>query len=325
MGSRVRRIKTEVSAPQMAQAIFSGWQQLFGKAPTREQVSIVLAQNALETGHRKSMWNFNIGNITTDGKGRYDFYDDLETAEQIHPGVWKKMNLKYKSYPSLSEGVKDYLRLISGKRYINAWKYIENPNPIAFSKALKNAGYYTANEAPYTKTITKLYNQFVKSDIYDKVKTVSKIPANNQSLTNILNNYLQMVASTEKNNKKLYKENLPNNNLVIKIISSNYTNSIEFSRILCSALEEELMAKAYTHTNGKNTEIECSILGPKQDCIKTVQQLSNSLSSAFKNATYKIGEINIKTECIINKKSSYKQISFKSADSQYKQFLLKFI
>lgn len=318
---------------------------------------MVLAQNALETGHRKSMWNFNIGNITTDGKGKYDFYDDLETAEQIQPGVWKKMNLKYKSYPSLSEGIKDYLKLISGKRYTNAWKHIENPNPVAFSKALKDAGYYTANEAPYTKAITKLYNQYAKSDVYDKAKSISKVqpeettktyfskikdiglkpfeelkdikikqtPVNDQSLTNILNNYLQMVAATEKNNKKLYKENLPNNNLVIKVTSTDYTNSIEFSRILCSALEEELMAKAYTHTNGKNTEIECSILGPKQDCIKTIQQLSDSLSNAFKNATYKIGGINIKTECVINKKSSYKQISFKSADSQYKQFLLKFI
>src|SRR5271166_2100988 len=109
----------------MAQAIIAAWTGMFRTAPSKEQVSMVLAQNNLETGNRKSMWNYNVGNITTDGKS-IDFFDDLATDEQIKPGVWQKMNLKYRAYPSLEEGAKDYLKLLSSGHYAEAWKHILN-------------------------------------------------------------------------------------------------------------------------------------------------------------------------------------------------------
>lgn len=326
MGNRVERIRTVVSVPQMVQAITESWNDLFHTVPSKEQISMVLAQNALETGHRKSMWNFNIGNLTTNGKGMYDFYDDLATSEQIQPGIWKKMNLKYRAYPTLKEGVKDYLKFIGeNKKYASAWKHILNPDPIAFSKALKSAGYYTANEKPYTKTLTKLYNQFVQSKNINQEVSPS-IPAINKTtvLENILNNYLQMVAAS-KNNKKIYKKILPTHNILIRIGSSEYSYAIEFARILCTALEEELVASAYTHTNNKIVEIECAIQGPQKECFNTVQQLTNTLCGVFKTATYKIGGIQINTSCIIDKKSEYKQICLKTAKLQYRKFLLKFI
>lgn len=324
MGNRVKRIRTEVSTTQMAQAITEGWKDLFNATCSKEQVALVLAQNALETGHRKNMWNYNIGNITTDGKGIYNFFDDLSTDEQIKPGVWKKMNLKYKAYSSLKEGVKDYLKFISSKKYANAWKHIVDPDPVAFSKALKQSGYYTANEKSYTKTITKLYNQYSKSNI-NNILSQPQIAQNDNSLINILDNYLQIVASIEKDNKKIYKKLLPINNILIKVNSTEYTNSIEFARVLCAALEEELMANSYTYTNGDAVEIECSIPGPLKDCINATQQLVNSMTDAFKFATAKIGAINIETKCVVNEKSSYKQIGFKSAEYQQRKFLLKFI
>lgn len=331
MGNRVKRVRTEISTPQMAQAISEGWRELFGTTPSQDQVAMVLAQNALETGHRKSMWNYNIGNITTDGKGKYNYFDDLTTDEQMKPGVWQKKNLKYRAYPSLRDGVLDYLKFISSKRYSGAWKYILNPDPVAFSKSLKEAGYYTANEAGYTKTLSKLYNQYAKSNIPlndgkpEMLSFMTNQPQNDNSLNGILDNYLQMVAASEKNNKKLYKKMLPYNNILVKVNALDYTNSIEFSRILCSALEEELMATAYTHTDGDSIEIECSIPGPNEDCFQTVKQLTSSIVDAFKIATNKIGGVDIFAQCVLNKKSSYKQIGFKSAECQHRKFLLKFI
>lgn len=326
MGNRVKRTRTEITTSQLAAAITDVWRNLFASTPSQEQVSMILAQNALETGHRKSMWNYNVGNITTNGKGPYDYFDDLTTDEQIKPGTWKKMNLKYRAYPSLKDGVQDYLKFISGKKYSNAWKFILNPDPIAFSKALKSSGYYTANEAAYTKTLSKLYEQYSKSHL-DKVPAPLslKTPSNDNSLSNILNNYLQMVAASEKNNKKLYKQLLPFNNILIKINSNDFTDSIEFARILCAAIEEELIANAYTHTDGNTIEIECSIPGPEFECLKATQQLADSISGAFQQATKKIGKLYIQAECIANKKSSHKQISFKSAEHQHRKFLLKFI
>jgi hypothetical protein len=350
MGNRVKRVRTEVSEPQMAQAMSNAWRELFGTTPSKEQIGLLLAQNALETGHRKSMWNFNVGNITTDGKGQYNFFDDLPTDEQIKPGQWKKMNLKYRAYPSLVEGAKDYLKLISGKRYSKAWENILNPDPVAFSKSLKESGYYTANEAPYTKALTKLYKQFSGSNIQDKVAPTGKEDVfdkylanmkgtgldvfkdlGNQNtpsalpLNNILNNYLQMIAASEKHNKKLYRALLPTQQMVIKIAAPTYTDAIEFARILCTALDEELLAKSYTHSNNQQVEVQCAIPGPSEECLDAVTQLTNSIADAFTEATSKIGGVHIKTQCVMNKKSSYQQINIKTADHQHRKFLLKFI
>lgn len=324
MGNRVRRIRTEASELQMAQAIIDAWKELFGTVPSKQQINLILAQNALETGNRKSMWNFNIGNITTSGKSQYDFYDDLPTKEQIKPGVWKTMNLKYKSYPNLKEGVKDYLKLLNSKRYGKAWEHIINPDPVAFSKSLKDAGYYTANEAPYTKAITKLYNQFGKSNVYEKAKMPTIDVANDNSLDTVLDSYLRLIAASEKQSKKIYKKYLPNHTAVINVLSNNFVDRIEFARILCSALEEELLAQAYTHTDGNIVEINCNIYGPIKECTSAINNINKSVSEAFYLATKKVGGIHVDTNMFMNKRSSYQQITFKSAEQQYRKFLLKF-
>jgi len=344
MGTRVPRIQTDVSEPQMAQAIIMAWKDLFGAVPSKEQVALVLAQNALETGHRKKMWNFNIGNITV-GRSPYDFYDDLTTNEQIKPGVWEKQNLKYRSYPSLLDGVKDYLKLLSTK-HTKAWQNIMTPDPTAFSKALKQSGYYTANEAPYTRTINKLYNQFSKSDSYEQARSgkvnvprgtggnvpkklnevsLPSAPQSSNDVMSILTNFLRQVAASEKQNRKLYKKLLPVNHMVIEVTATHYTDAIEFSRVLCTALNDELVARAFTHTDGDVVEVDCKIHGPSVDCFETVKQLTHSLSEAFQVATTKIGGVEISTQVLLNKKSSHQPIDIKTANTQYRKFLLKFV
>lgn len=140
-----------------------------------------------------------------------------------------------------------------------------------------------------------------------------------------LEKYLRMVAASEKPNKKLYKKLLPNHNILIQINAGEYTNSIEFARILCSALDTELLARAFTHVDGSNVEVECDINGPKEKCFAAVNQLTDAIVEAFKVATDKIGGIKVSTKCIMDKKSSYQQLSLKTADSNYRKFLLKFI
>ena len=157
--NRVKRIKTDVSEGEMISAINYCWRELFGTPPTKEQVSMIMAQNDLETDHRRAMWNYNVGNITTYAGLGYDYIDDLTTSEQVSPGKWEKRNLKYRAYNTLEDGVMDYLKFLStNSRYSSAWEHIKNPDPEKYSKALKAAGYYTANEAPYTKAFISLFN-----------------------------------------------------------------------------------------------------------------------------------------------------------------------
>ena len=147
------------------------------------------------------------------------------------------------------------------------------------------------------------------------------------NFTALLNEFMNTFASakTDKTSKRTYRKMLPNHDILIQIEAPDHTAAIEFSRILCSALDEELKAFAYPYTDGSKVEVECCIAGPALECLQTVEQLSHSLAGTFKTATKKIGGINISTHCVMNKKSSYQEISLRTADTNYRKFLLKFI
>jgi hypothetical protein len=364
--------------------MIEAWKSLFGNQPSKEQIAILMAQNDLETGHRKSMWNYNIGNIKAFKEWTGDYFN-LTGDEVLKGKTVSVKDMRFRAYPSLIEGVKDYIKLLStSQRYASAWQHILHPDPAAFSKALKQGGYYTASESDYTKLMSSLYSNFNKSKSYEAAvagkvdpakelegskmvaktdekdekdsflkKYISQLkgkegdvfqelaekhkaptsspaatkatPAASSNYNSILTDYLHQVAASEKSNKKLYKQFLPSQNIVIGINSKYYTDAVEFSRVLCTALDEELMAKAFIHTDNINVDVECVIPGPELECFETVKQLTQSLVLAFKQATIKIGGININTKFIMNKKSSYEGMTLHAAQTQYRKFLLKFI
>jgi hypothetical protein len=327
MGQRVKRVRTTVSDSELANTMVKAWEELFSTTPSKEQINMLMAHNALETGHRKSMWNYNIGNITTDGKGSFNYFDDLTTDEQIKPGKWEKRNLKYRAYPNLLEGVKDYLKLLSNAKYANAWKHILNPDIAAFSKGLKESRYYTANEAPYTKYLTTIYNQLAKKDL--PLETSTKNVSNKDfqyyedELSSVLNQYLQMVAASEKSNKQLYKKYLPHHNFSIKITSNNICDSSEYARVLSAVLEEELLASTAIYHQDNQVEVECKIMGPKPQCFQAVAQINELLTDTFKQATQKIGSPYISAQ-VINKRAAHQLLDPAVAYEYHLQFLSKF-
>lgn len=147
------------------------------------------------------------------------------------------------------------------------------------------------------------------------------------NLDNLLDNYVQMLAaaSPEMSLKKLYKKALPKHDILIKIVAPDYTSAVEFSRVLCSALDEDLLSTSYPYTDGREVEVECAINGPEKECFAAVQQMAAAVAETFKDATIKIGGIIVKTNCNMNKKSSYQPISHRTAGTNYRKFLLKFI
>ena len=167
------------------------------------------------------------------------------------------------------------------------------------------------------KNFKSAMSELSRTTGYVPKKYKSNVAQNDNALETMLNQFLHMVAANTKD--------IPLNNILIKVNSPSITNKIEFSRILCSALEEELMAKAFIHTNDKDVEIECIVSGPKKDCFNTVRQLSAAISDVFKIATSKIGSVEITTRCYLNNKSSYRPITCKTAEMQHRKFLLKFI
>ena len=298
---------------------------------------MVMAQNAIETGgKRESMHNYNVGNIIV-GNTDHDYFlggdwmytDKSETTK-------KHITQHFRAYNSLEEGVTDYLKLLSGsKRYAPAWQHIMHPDIQAYSKALHDAGYYGAKEEVYTKGLMAQFNRFNKGNSYsNSLSNQGESPsmvASQQPMTQGLDDFFSKLLSnfnltaTDYNLKKLYKHALPNNDILIQITCSDHTDAVEFSRILCAALDEDLLATTYPHTDGHLVEVECSIPGPRKECFKAVQQMTQAVIESFKEATAKIGGITIKSNIIMDKKSSYQPISLKTADTNYRKFLLKFI
>ena len=120
----------------------------------------------------------------------------------------------------------------------------------------------------------------------------------------LIDHFLKMFAG-EVSLKKLYKYALPNHNILIQIDAPDYTSAVEFSRILCCALDEDLLSTSYPHTDGQKVEVECSIQGPEYECFTAVNQMSSAIAEVFKEATIKIGSVDIKVNCVMHKKSSY--------------------
>lgn len=216
---------------------------------------------------------------------------------------------------------------------------VNKQSPI-YQKALadmrESSGYSPGQEEPTNMVATK--DDFMKryltdqkgkeNDIYDQLgrpEVPGRPQAPSNDLTSTLNKYLQQVVASEKANRRLYKQFLPINHLVIEAKAEQVADAVEFARILCAVLKEEVMAESFTHTDGQSVEVECAIHGPDATCFEAVKQLTASVVEAFRKATVKIGGISIQTQFFMNKKSSYQQISYKFANTQHRKFLLKFV
>ena len=181
--------KIEVTVQEMANAMYTAWCRYFGAPPGRNSVLVLLAQWALETGNGKSMHNYNVGNVKANPSGPYDYQYfacnekvSLKAANQYvanaAPGtakitrdngdgtcwIWfypKHVGCCFRAFKTLEDGVFDHLALLVNHRtFKNAWPAVVVGSPEQFSKLLRQAGYYTADEASYTRGVVRLFNQF---------------------------------------------------------------------------------------------------------------------------------------------------------------------
>jgi hypothetical protein len=166
--------------------------------------------------------------------------------------------------------------------------------------------------------LSKFRGSTPNESVFDKFLP-SKPKANN--VNRLLDNYLALINAEEEVKMK----KLSYNSAVVKIVSNSFNESLEFARLLTLALDEELSAKVSIHSNNNLVEVECDIPGAPQEVFAVAEQLSNSLAEVFFDVTKKIGGVTVKTQLITNKKSSYQTVDLKTAESEHRKFLLKFI
>lgn len=173
MLKKMETVKTTCSKSELIKGFVDGWIKQFNQIPSKESIGVLYAQNSLETGGTKYMWNWNIGNVkAVDKPGETVEYCVLNNVWEIingkriilspnDPGSW------FRSFPTLADGVAHHFNFLKNNRYKHAWTAVESGNPAAFAHLLKVAGYYTASEADYIKLMNSFFNSYMKSNDYE--------------------------------------------------------------------------------------------------------------------------------------------------------------
>lgn len=186
-------VKTDVTPQQMAMALYESYWKYFHSWPSKDTIRVLLAQWALETGWGKHMWCYNVGNAKSrPGDGHdYCFFkcneiipaakakkllaeDPSRVSITTHRAdglcvVWfspKHLWSRFRAFKTLEEGVYDHLRMVV-QTFDRAWPFAVAGDPAGYSHALKLQGYYTADEASYTKTLKSVFNKLDSLEVPD--------------------------------------------------------------------------------------------------------------------------------------------------------------
>lgn len=150
------RIVRTVLAPQAAAGLLSAaWERIRGTPPSDLQLSIMLAQWAVETGTGEGMYNFNYGGIKASGSSSY-----FNGATHEGDGAARvATRANFHAYGSAEEGADGYVGLLL-RRYSTALDSIESaPNSdaaaTAFVEEARRSGYFTGNLASYQRNVRR--------------------------------------------------------------------------------------------------------------------------------------------------------------------------
>jgi hypothetical protein len=164
MGQEVSRVVTPLSGSEAARALSHAWRQRFGHAPTKEQLSVLVAQWGLETGSGRSMVGYNFGGIKGTGPS------GLTVACKTTEGYGDKTQhivYHFRAYRNADEGAKDYVNFLA-KHYGGAMDRAVAGDAAGFVRALKRGGYFTGSEEVYVRSVTSLAEK-VRTEGFDSI------------------------------------------------------------------------------------------------------------------------------------------------------------
>lgn len=140
------------------------YEQVTGLVPSRDSLALLTAQSALETGRWKAIHCNNLGNVKA-SETYEGFYTCFRCNEVIDGKVqWfdpPHPQTRFRAFRTLEAGAKDHLEFLSGRtRYASAWAALIAGDPERYVRALKVAGYFTANEESYKAAVVSLFREY---------------------------------------------------------------------------------------------------------------------------------------------------------------------
>lgn len=200
MGIERTAKSTPVTPEQVFISLAMAWQSLTGTLPDRKVILIIHAQSALETGHWKSISNFNLGGSKKHGDCDWCYFTTTERfpaakADQYlaasKPGAEVTLlkeadgmkTLKFSgkqsmncfaSWETLDDAAKAQLDLLF-RRFPKALEAAKKGDPVGYVHELKRAGYFTASEEEYRKIVESIAKTYDKKLANVQLPTVISI------------------------------------------------------------------------------------------------------------------------------------------------------
>jgi hypothetical protein len=183
--------KTQLSFEAAASAMSLALASVLGERPSTAVLALALGKTALETGRWSSCWNGNWGNVKASEKydglytcivlnevlgGKVEWFapegrltgnpakggvhagDPTDVGRGVPPG---HPQTRMRAFTSAADGALDYVRFVASGRYKAAWELLLAGDAEGYVRALKAAGYFTADEVTYAKGVISLQREFI--------------------------------------------------------------------------------------------------------------------------------------------------------------------
>jgi hypothetical protein len=190
MATELPDVLTPLVKEDLARAMWEAWIHVFGAAPKKESIWVLLAQVQLETG-LKACHCWNLGNVKSSEKDGLDYCffacneilkttkaramataapDTAKVTKDRNDGtsiIWfypKHPACRFRAFSTLLDGAIDYIGLLN-KRFSKSWPAVLAGDPAQFAHLLKVQGYYTADESVYVSSVKACFRGWAKLNV----------------------------------------------------------------------------------------------------------------------------------------------------------------
>jgi len=153
---------TPLTRDEATSALLTAYQQLTGAPPTAAVLALLLAQSAFETGHWRSIHNFNFGNAKAGPD--YPLITQFRCSEVDEHGVEHfydppNPQCNFRAYADAAAGALDHLKVLHSRPHW--WQALHTGDPSAFVDGLATPPkYFTGNIDLYKRSVVSLFHDF---------------------------------------------------------------------------------------------------------------------------------------------------------------------
>jgi len=287
------------------------WKE-FGKVPAVQQLDYVKRYIQGQANYRATFWP-----VALKLPGVKDQNPDTPIVE-AHPATVKDQQGNSYSKKYYDIGIKispQYEALAYNK---NTLFHGSTPGAITYGDMMRQTD-KNSKTSLYRQALNEMHSAtgYQAQPTQEPTQIASQEPAKSHPLT--------FLEKLENLVKRFVLASEENNFLIVVGSSSDQIATIEYARILSTALQEYLGAKTSICADPYNIEIECKASGGKLEVFNAIKELSEAVADTFKYATRDVGDITPFSLVACGVRSDYEPLHPRTADVYSRMFKIKFL